>query len=58
MAVRRLVKAVEKNFFRERVLSKNGLRIAPRALVKALETFLFSENEYFPKMVLELRFWS
>ena len=33
MAVRRLVKAPERIFFRQRVLSKNGLRMAPAALV-------------------------
>ena len=39
---------------KKRLLSKNGLRIAPRALVKLLEKCFFSNKDYFPKMALEL----
>ena len=50
MAVRRLVKALEKNVFSD---NNYGLRMAVRRLVKVLETFFFSDNDYFPKIALE-----
>ena len=41
-------------FFRQGLLSKNGLRIAPRALVKLLEKICFSDKDYFPKNGLRI----
>ena len=40
MVVKDLVKVLEKNFSRQRRLSKNGLRIAPRALGEEIICFL------------------
>ena len=50
MAVRRLVKALEKNlFFDNDYFPKNGLRMAVRRLVKVLETFFFLTTTTFQK---------
>ena len=49
MAVRRLVKVLEEFFFKDRLLSKNGLRMAVRRLVKALEKNFFLTTTTFQK---------
>ena len=54
MAVRGLVKVLKAFFSWQRLLSKNDLRINLGPLVKVLENFFSSDNEYFPKMALEL----
>ena len=54
MAVRGLVKVLKTFFFLTTTTFQNGPKIAVRDFVKVLEKFFLSENEYFPKMALEL----
>ena len=53
MAVRRLVKAVEKTFFLRTSTFQKCFRMALGGLVKPMRKCFFSENDYFPKMCLE-----